>query len=129
MTGDYDLFQVLGYGMDCPVVDQDSVGFEELKRAVNKKLKWDAIQHGPQAQWASSQEKEPEKYHDFDMAEEVDDALKTKNYGKSIKAIKGRDPMNVLDSPLTVVAGPGGVVCLENADDVATSLLCKGCGT
>jgi len=31
MTGDYDLFQVLGYGDDCAVIEQDSKGFLRLK--------------------------------------------------------------------------------------------------
>ena len=67
MTGDYDLFQVLAYGDECEVVDQKSVTFAQIEEAINERLGWEAIQHGPQAQWASSQEKNHGQYNDFDM--------------------------------------------------------------
>jgi len=94
---------------------------------INDRLGWEAIQHGPQAQWSSSQEADKANYNDFDMDKEVRVALKEKHYGRQIQTIKGRDPMKVIDSPLTVVAGHGGVVCLDDESDVAASLICKGC--
>lgn len=127
MTGDYDLFQVLGYGDDCQVIEQESEGFGRLQTEINKRLGWEAIQHGPQAQWSSSQEADKSNYNDFDMNTEVKTALKERQYGRQLQTIKGRDKMKVIDSPLTVVAGHGGVICLDDENDVAASLICKGC--
>jgi hypothetical protein len=45
---------------------------------------------------------------------------------KEVQIAKGRKPMKVLDSPLTIVAGTG-VTLLEDEDAVKEALICKGC--
>jgi hypothetical protein len=125
MTGDYDVFQVLKGLGECEKVSGSS--FAGLKRAINKGLSWDAIQHGPQAQWKPKRDEIDEGLKLFNMNVEVNAALKNNDLSKSVEFAKGRDEMDVIDSPLTVVCGKT-IVALEGKEDVADSLKCKGCG-
>ncbi len=127
MTGDYDLFQVLGWGDMCEVVLEDSRSFSVLKRKINNALGWAGIQHGPQAQWDSKDEADASRYHDFNMPKEVESALRAKDYDRKVQTIIGRDPMFVLDRPLTVVAGGNAVLRCDSGEDAADALICKGC--
>lgn len=132
ITGDYDLFQVLQHGADCEELDQGSPCFRKLKEEINTRLGWAAIQHGPQAQWASAQEdpQERDKYHEFDMSHEVKMALRTRDFTRKVQAIKARpEGMSVIDAPLTVVAGHGAILRCDDQTEAAEALLCKGCGT
>ncbi len=124
ITGDYDLFQVLEAGDGCQEVCQDGEKFAQVKAEINKRLHWDAIQHGPQAQWAPTQE-ELGDIPLFDMHTEVKKALKG-DPKHSVPFAKGRPNMKVLDSPLTIVAGNGATL-VENEDEVRDALLCKEC--
>src|SRR3954469_7584214 len=74
MTGDYDLFEVLSGVGKCQKVSGPN--FALLKKSINKSLQWDAIQHGPQAQWAANAPKDPhEQKQDFDMNVEVNNVV------------------------------------------------------
>jgi uncharacterized Zn-binding protein involved in type VI secretion len=126
ITGDYDLFQVLYCKEGCQEVNQKSRGFSRLKKAIAKACHWDPIQHGPQAQWVpTEEEKAKHGAPDVNFPKEVKSALQSKDFKRQVK-IEGRNPMNIMDSNVTVI-GPGGSVFLEKAEDTATALICSEC--
>ena len=124
ITGDYDLFQVVKADRKCTPVCQDGADFARLKNEINKQLKWDAIQHGPQAQWCPTEE-ELGDLPLFKMPDLVKQGLRTGTNPEVTIAV-GRNPMKALDKPLTVVAG-SGVIMLEEDKDVRDALICEGC--
>ncbi len=128
ITGDYDLFQVVTGEKKCVPVCQTGANFARLKKEINTRLKWDAIQHGPQAQWCPT-EAELGGLEPFKMPFEVKKALQTGTNPEKEFA-KGRKGMKPIDSPLTVVAGNGVVIGLGTKDDdseVRDALICEGC--
>jgi len=118
MTGDYDLFQVVYHRSGCIPVAQEGEHFARVKREVNKRLKWPAVQHGPQAQWVPPQSP-------ISMPDAVKKSLRSGG-DPAVQFDKYRKPMKVLDRPLTVVAGKG-VTKLENLEEVKDALICEGC--
>lgn len=125
MTGDYDLFQVAKDNKACEAVT--GAGFAKVKNEINKRLGWDAIQHGPQAQWEPTQ-KEVGNLPRFKMPELVKANLRgAPGAPSSVLFAEGRKPMQVLDTPLTVVAGKGVVICLDDEQAVKDAMICDGC--
>ncbi len=126
MTGDYDVFEVLANGDECKkVTDEDRFGVVQMK--INKKLKWDAIQHPPQAQWVPNAQERAAGVAKFDMNKEVAKCLTGESrVTKKLKWHPARGPMSVIDKPLTVVAG-NGVVTLKKKSEVKDALICQGC--
>jgi Toxin PAAR-like domain len=125
MTGDYDLFEVLRGKGKCKKVT--GAGFAKLKRTINKKLKWDAIQHGPQAQWKPTKHELKPGADKFDMNTEVKGVLNgTSPPNKTVIFDPKRKPMAVIDKPLAVVCGKT-VISLDDEQEVIDALKCKGC--
>jgi hypothetical protein len=127
ITGDYDLFQILHAKPGCEEVDQKSEGFTKIKKAINKACAWDAIQHGPQAQWNPSEDPHElaQGAPNISFPAALGTALKTNNPNATIP-IPGRSAMNVVDNQVTVIS-PAGVVFLEKPDDTLTALKCREC--
>ena len=125
ITGDYDLFQVVKGDKKCTPVCQDGQDFARLKKEINDRLKWDAIQHGPQAQWCPTTE-ELGDLPLFKMPELVKKSLQT-GTNQEVMIAKGRKPMKAIDAPLTVVAGNGVVIALKEEKEVQDALICEGC--
>ena len=127
ITADYDLFQVLHAHEGCDEVGQKSRAFSRVKKAINVACDWDAIQHGPQAQWVPTEhEKEAHGAPDVNFPSAVKTALATGNPNHVIP-IEGRDaPMAVIDQAVTVIA-PGGSVFLEEPEDTYDALKCREC--
>jgi hypothetical protein len=128
MTADYDLFQVLGSGGGCAVMLQSAPDFNTLLMKVNAGCGWDAIQHGPQAQWVPNEKDRAVGVKKFNMNKLVHNVLKGNlptNY--DILFHPARKRMKVIDEPMTVVAGDG-VVMLEDQQAAADALKCQECG-
>jgi hypothetical protein len=128
ITADYDLFQVLEAKDGCEAVDQNGEGFNRLKNAINETLGWDAIQHGPQAQWVNKSDPA------VDFPGKMKEGM-AKGKGGHNEAIEFRDEegkktrndMNVFDEAVTVIA-PGGTLYLETREDTFDALKCRDCG-
>jgi hypothetical protein len=125
ITGDYDLFQILWAEPGCKEVDQNHESFSQLKVAINKACKWDAIQHGPQAQWVPTEHEKAEGAPNISFPVELKKALVTKN-PDAVIPIPGRNAMNVVDKEVTVIS-PAGVVFLEKPKDTLDALICRQC--
>jgi hypothetical protein len=126
ITADYDLFQVLHAHEGCDEVGQKSRAFSRVKKAINKKCDWDAIQHGPQAQWVPTEhEKEKHGAPDVNFPSALKGALQSGNAHQKIE-IPGRNPMSVVDKDVTVIA-PGGSVYLKEPEDTYDALKCREC--
>jgi hypothetical protein len=127
ITGDYDLFQVVKADKRCTVVCQDGDDFARLQKEINKRLDWDAIQHGPQAQWCPTK-KEIGGLKPFKMPDLVKRNLQGDPKAPAeVEFSPGRKPMRVIDTPLTMVAPKGAVVKLEKEEDVKDAMICEGC--
>ena len=137
ITGDYDLFQILVSGEPCKEVNQKSTRFTQIQTEINKRLGWDAIQHGPQAQWEPDRHEIPdERVPLFKMGDILKGALRGDKSKLKVpitggdKDGKGARSLNTLmdesDDSVTAVAG-NGVVTLESPDELATALICKEC--
>jgi len=125
MSGDYDLFEVLSGKGKCDKVSGKT--YATLKRELNMALKWDAIQHGPQAQWKPTKNELKPGADKFDMNAEVKAVVKGESPPtKTVIFDPERNPMAVIDKPLTVVCGKT-VITLDDEDAVIDSLKCKGC--
>jgi uncharacterized Zn-binding protein involved in type VI secretion len=122
ITADYDLFQVLNAADGCEVIDEDSKEFAQLKKAINSSLRWDAIQHGPQAQWVNK--KDPAV--DFPAKMKAGMAKGKGGHKEKIK-LKNRNDMVVFDEKVTVIA-PGGTLYLETSEQTFDALKCRDCG-
>jgi hypothetical protein len=127
ITGDYDLFQILYAKPGCEEVNQEHDDFTKIKKAINKACDWDAIQHGPQAQWNPSADPHElaQGAPNVSFPAELKSALQTNNPNATI-AIPGRSGMNVVDNKVTVIS-PAGVVFLDKPDDTLTALKCREC--
>jgi len=125
ITGDYDLFQILWGQSGCHEVNQKGRSFSRIRVAINKACAWDAIQHGPQAQWVPSEHEKAEGAPNISFPVELKTALQTNNPNASIP-IPDRSPMNVVDKEMTVIS-PAGVVFLEKPDDTLLALKCREC--
>jgi len=125
ITGDYDLFQILWATPGCAEVDQKSKAFNRIKNAINKACKWDAIQHGPQAQWVPSEHEKKEGAPNISFPKELKKALKNNDPNATIP-IPNRSAMNVVDKEVTVIS-PAGVVFLEKPQDTLDALKCREC--
>ncbi len=125
ITGDYDLFQILHAVAGCQEVDQNHESFSRIKVAVNKACEWDAIQHGPQAQWVPNDHEKAEGAPDMSFPVELKKALVTNN-PHAVIPIPNRSAMNVVDKEVTVIS-PAGVVFLEKPEDTLVALKCREC--
>jgi hypothetical protein len=127
ITADYDLYQVLRAVEGCKELDQKSRAFSKIKRAINKECEWDAIQHGPQAQWVpTAHEKKAHGAPDINLPAEVKGALKSGDAAKTVTIPKRTKPMKIIDDNVTVIA-PEGVVFLEKQEDTFEALKCRKC--
>jgi hypothetical protein len=125
MTGDYDVFEVVMASDKCKQVTGDA--FSKVRKAVNKGCQWDAIQHAAQAQWTPTAKEQKAGVAKFDMTAKVKAVLRGEApLDDAVKWREDRKPMEILDSPLTVVSG-NGVVTLKDKQDVKTALICQGC--
>lgn len=126
ITGDYDLYQILRGVPGCEEVGQKGRTFKRIKAAINQKLKWDAIQHGPQAQWVATEEDvKLGAPKGVNFPSKMKDGFKNKN-PKEIVPIQGRKPMKVFDDSVTIIA-PKGAVHLESQQDTFDALICREC--
>jgi hypothetical protein len=125
ITGDYDLMDVMGLGDKCERPPQDGPSFAKIKNAINKSLGWDAIQHGPQAQWVSR--KAAGDFSDFSIPVMLKAYLKSDAKKPPKVRISEKRKAPICDNKLTVVAPKGAVIYLESDEDVKTALLCMGC--
>jgi uncharacterized protein DUF4150 len=132
ITGDYDLFQILSNEEGCKEVDQKGRTFSQLRRMINKGCDWDAIQHGPQAQWVPTQEeKEHHNAPDVHFPNALKGALASRNPNAKVEFLDEqgnarRNPMNIVDQDVTVIA-PSGTVYLKEKQDVLDALVCSDC--
>lgn len=128
MTGDYDLFQILESGEPCKEVCQTLERFAQIQKAINKGCGWDAIQHGPQAQWEPDRHDIPDESIDlFKMPVLVKAVLRGElPINHRVPMAKTRAAMPVMDENVTQVAG-NGVVALESQDDLKKALICREC--
>lgn len=128
ITGDYDLFQVLEAGEQCKEVCQNGEKFAQIQAEINKRLKWDAIQHGPQAQWVATREEIERPLRLFDMRKVLKGALQGDTSKLKVQITGGAKPrfLNTIDKAVTVVAG-NGVMTLDTQQDVVDSLICQEC--
>ncbi len=126
ITADYDLYQVLKSTELCEPLGEDTVSFAQLKVAINKSFGWDAIQHGPQAQWVAKEEDvELGAPEGVNFPEKMGEGFSNDN-PKELVPIPGRKGMKVFDDNVTVVA-PGGTVYLEEQEDTFNALKCREC--
>ncbi|MCA9754011.1 MAG: hypothetical protein KC591_17565, partial [Gemmatimonadetes bacterium] len=129
VTGDYDLYDIMWAGSDCERLDQNETSFRTVQELLNGKMGWHGIQHGPQVQWC------PRKAnHDVSDAEDFPPAVKgilagvkAGNPDFSKKIDVGGRGIPVMGGEIIAVY-PGGTKSLDNPEDVANALLCKGCG-
>ncbi len=132
ITGDYDLYDVQEVGDDCPRPDSNddtNPRWGRIMNALNKKMGWPGIQHGPQSQWNSTEEELGEGIETFSVPAILKDWLNSPA-GTPVPSrmiAQGRDPLPMVDAPLTVV-GPGSVTVLKDTDQVKDALICAGCG-
>lgn len=124
MTGDYDLFEVLKGDEPCVKVKGDD--FAKLQEDVNKGCSWDAIQHGPQAQWVPEEWEQKEGVGDFDWNELVAQTLMgNMPLEAKVKWHPQRNPMPIIDEPLTIVAGKG--VMFVDRQGAVDAMKCQEC--
>ncbi len=126
ITGDYDLFEILQNKPDCQQVPQGDVSFATIRKTVNSRCKWDAIQHGPQTQWVPSEHEKKKGAPDVNFPAAVGAALAARN-PSAVIPIEGRKPMNVIDKQVTVIA-PAGSIFLDTQQDTLDALICSECG-
>ena len=128
ITGDYDLMDIMFDQDGCKRPGQKSKVFLQIRKELNQGMGWDGIQHGPQAQWvAKSKASGGHDYKDFS----IPDLMKG-----WLGSPPGTDPPKVqiaadrqlpaVSKNLTVVY-PGGVVNLEENEDVKNALICMAC--
>jgi hypothetical protein len=136
VTGDYDLFEVLSLAKPCEQIR--GVAFTKLRKAMNKKVGWDCIQHGPQVDWVPEQDHmllaKDRAQMSFHMPNEVKGVLAA-NASRSAEApamtekkvaLPGNRTMNVIDENVTAVAGTA-TLQLPKRQNVVDALLCSGC--
>jgi hypothetical protein len=124
ITGDYDLMDIQYVGGNCLRPDQDAEAeFGRVKRALNFAMRWDGIQHGPQAQWVSK--KSEGDYSDFSIPAKLKGWLTTGGPVPTVEIAKGRS-LPICDNELTVVA-PNKTIFVDDPEDVRNALICCGC--
>ncbi|MEO5989142.1 MAG: DUF4150 domain-containing protein [Candidatus Eisenbacteria bacterium] len=128
ITGDYDLFQVLNAGFKCQETCERGSKFAQIQTEINKRIKWDAIQHGPQAQWAPKEGELDPDVELFDMRQVLKGALRGDMSKLKVQITAGETPrsLNTLDTNVTVVAGDGAMT-LKDEQDLVDSLICQEC--
>lgn len=125
MTGDYDLMDVMANDNGCHrLKDPSGVAFGRLKVTLNKRMKWDGIQHGPQAQWVPRKEKGD--YVDDSFPDRITGWLASGSPTPPKVPIGGGRELPAYDQNLTVVA-PKKTVYLETTAQARDALLCCGC--
>lgn len=136
-TGDYDLMDILKVGQKCKRPSKWAFGI--IRRELNKRMKWDGIQHPPQSMWNTKEDhafkpNEAEKIEHFNVADILNDwSNKTREKATtepipSQKIAPGRDPLSMVDNNLAVVA-PKTSVHLDGHGDYWDALACCGCRT
>jgi len=130
ITGDYDLMDVVKHNDDkCGRLTEDA--FKNLMHELNKEMKWDGIQHGPQAYWIPKPGEIKGGLPLFSMPAEITKFLQARAAGKRMdvpgkKIAPDRKPLPILDTELNVVA-PGGHVAKLDGDEAVDALICCGC--
>jgi hypothetical protein len=127
VTGDYDLQDVLvDRDPDCARLLQTGASFGLFQMTVNKKMKWDGIQHGPQAQWVA-QEGEDHAIASFSMPQKVKSWLRSPRDTpiSKVPIAKGRE-LAIIEDKLTVVT-PQGASTLDGTTRTHDYLVCCGC--
>ena len=140
ITGDYDLYEVLKATSGCDKIADNN--FNYLRIELNKRMEWDGIQHGAQAQWVPTK-KDKAKGALFDnMNSEVHLRLSqmaiadAKTGGaqspdrqgiiqQEVTIAKGRNVV-VIDEKVTII-GSVSVGGLDTRDDVVDALICREC--
>jgi hypothetical protein len=123
ITGDYDLMDLMYRDAGC-VRGGQGLSFEQIKKELNAAMKWDGIQHGPQAQWVSK--KSEGDFSDFSLPDELKTWVAGPSPDPPEVQIAASRQMPACDKNLTVVY-PGGVVHLAENKDAKDALLCMGC--
>ncbi len=125
-VADYDLFEVLKLGRRCRQIKGDEWG--RLRKYINTKCGWDAIQHRPQTRWCVGKKDIAKGSAPIRMPAEVRRVLKGKApLTHAVQTLPPpRDLMKVLDTPLTVVSG-NGVATLDDEQAVRDALVCQEC--
>lgn len=128
ITGDYDLFQVLNASFNCQEVCESGSKFAQIQSEINKRIKWDAIQHGPQAQWVPKPGELKPGVPSFNMRNVLKGALRGDTSALKVQITVGDNPrfLNTLDTAVTVVAGDGAMT-LKDEQDLVDSLICMEC--
>jgi hypothetical protein len=127
ITGDYDLMDLMYTGDACERPDQNEASFAQIKLELNLGMKWDGIQHGPQAQWVAKSKKEGgHDYSSFSIPEKLVGWLNGPDIDPPKVQIAASREMPACDKDLTTVY-PGGIVHLADNQDVKSALLCMGC--
>ena len=127
ITGDYDLMDIMYVGDKCERPDQNAESqFGRIKRALNKAMGWDGIQHGPQSQWVAKKSKGD--YSDFSIPQLLGEWVGSPpgTPPPKVPIAEGRE-LPACDNELAVVAPNGTVIFLESDDDVKNALICCGC--
>jgi hypothetical protein len=129
ITGDYDLMDVVNVGDSCERPAQDGPSFARIQSEINNKLKWDAIQHGPQSQWVAVSEAEGgHDYASFSIPKLLKSYLSDPTAKEPPRVpISPSRTLPACDNNLTVVAPGKCVVHLESDEDVKSAMLCLGC--
>lgn len=126
ITADYDLYQILRGVEGCQEVSQKGRAFTRIRAAINQSLKWDAIQHGPQAQWVASEEDvKLGAPPGTNFPAKMKEGFKNKNPKEEVP-IPSRKGMKVFDAGVTIIA-PGGTLHLESQEDTFDALKCREC--
>lgn len=127
ITGDYDLMDVMNYGDNCERPTQTKASFRQIRYELNQGMKWDGIQHGPQAQWvAKSKEEGGHDFSSFSIPQLLVAWLNSPSPDPPKVQIAASRSMPACDSNLTAVF-PGGTVHLKTTQDVKDALICCGC--
>lgn len=123
ITADYDLMDVVCADGHCTRPHQEGTFFARTQMTINSLCKWDAIQHGPQAQFTPA----PGEFGNFDVPKMLKRYLASKDTTPPRIQISKTRSLPMLDNNLTVVAPNGRVMTLESDEDVKNALLCAGC--
>ncbi len=124
ITGDYDLMDVMDVDGMCQRPSQGCASFIQIRDKVNRKLGWDGIQHGPQAQWSPRDNKKMPQT--FSVPAKIRTWLKGGEEKPGKIALTKERSAFAVDDNLTVVY-PGDAVTLEDHKDVKDAMICMGC--
>jgi hypothetical protein len=134
MTGDYDLYDVQRVGNDCIRPDSDPHSKENtewttLMIGLNKAMKWDGIQHGPQAHWVpTAEEIKGASDTTWTIPKALAKWLKSSSLDVPTVPISATRNLPIVDDKHTTFKPGTTVTYLNSLEDVKASLICQGCG-